>query len=356
MYKILFYLTLQFFLTNIMCVGQVKMDFKNIDNKQGLSQNGVLTIFQDKEGYMWLGTHYGLNRYDGFKFKTYYRGDSYNDLCGNTIQSILQDSVGNIWIATIEGISVFNPKNETLYNLNKFSSKESVFKHTILSIKLIDNNILLTSNEGIWKFNPGKRLFSNDIAKEICNKINSCKLISNEVLDKVKIYQKNKNNSFILSANNHVIIAKINKNNLSILDEIFLDKEITQEPTFIYEDTYSNIWVATDKDRLYQLRNIKGKYTPVLIYSQKINPSFSRIIDMSQDEKNNLWIISRRSGVFLILKDNLEKKIFNLQRLNETEVLSNKLRSIYKSRDNTLGLGSIGNGVFFNNTAGIKSA
>jgi len=210
MYRILFYLILQFLLINIICVGQVKMNFKNVDNKQGLSQNGVLVIFQDREGYMWLGTHYGLNRYDGFKFKTYYKGDSYNDLCGNTIQSIIQDSVGNIWIATIEGISVFNPKNETLYNLNKFSSKESVLKHTINSMKLIDNNILLTSKEGIWKFNPGKHLFSNDIAKEISNKINSCKLISNKVLDKVKIYQKNKNKSFIISANNHVIISKIN--------------------------------------------------------------------------------------------------------------------------------------------------
>ena len=354
MYRILFYLILQFLLINIICVGQVKMNFKNVDNKQGLSQNGVLVIFQDREGYMWLGTHYGLNRYDGFKFKTYYKGDSYNDLCGNTIQSIIQDSVGNIWIATIEGISVFNPKNETLYNLNKFSSKESVFKHTINSMKLIDNNILLTSKEGIWKFNPGKHLFSNDIAKEISNKINSCKLISNKVLDKVKIYQKNKNKSFIISANNHVIISKINEKNLSIIDEIILDKEIIQEPTFIYEDSYSNIWVATDKDRLYQIKDIQGKYIPILIYSQNINPSFSRIIDMSQDEKNNLWIISRRSGVFLILNDNLEKKKFYLQRLNETEVLSNKLRSVYKSRDNTLWLGSIGNGVFFNNTAGIK--
>ena len=93
-----------------MCLGQAKINFKQIDNKNGLSQNGVLTIFQDKEGYMWYGTHYGLNKYDGFTFKTYYRGDSYYDLCGNTIQSLLQDSVGNIWIATIEGISVFNPR------------------------------------------------------------------------------------------------------------------------------------------------------------------------------------------------------------------------------------------------------
>ncbi len=90
-------------------IAENKISFKNIDNKQGLSQNGVMAIFQDKNGFIWFGTHYGLNRYDGFSIKSYYRGNTQNDLCGDDIQSILQDSVGNIWISTIEGISVFNP-------------------------------------------------------------------------------------------------------------------------------------------------------------------------------------------------------------------------------------------------------
>jgi len=125
---------------------------------------------------MWFGTHYGLNRYDGFSFKTYYRGESYNDLCGNTIQSVLQDSTGNIWVATIEGVSVFNPFTEKFYNLNKYSKGESVFKQTILSMKLIENNIVLSSSDGIWKFNPGKNLFTDKIAKNICKTIDSNKI------------------------------------------------------------------------------------------------------------------------------------------------------------------------------------
>ena len=117
-------------------IDKSKIVFKNINNKQGLSQNGVLTIFQDREGYMWFGTHYGLNRFDGFEIKAYYRGDTKTDLSGNTIVSIVQDSIGNIWIATYEGITVYNPVKEQFYNLNKYRAKEGIFNQTILSMKL----------------------------------------------------------------------------------------------------------------------------------------------------------------------------------------------------------------------------
>jgi ligand-binding sensor domain-containing protein len=205
-YSILF---IVFFLANYQGLSQTKVIFKIIDNKKGLSQNGVLAMFQDKEGYMWFGTHYGLNRYDGISFKKYYRGDDYNDLCGNTIQSILQDSAGNIWIATIEGISVFNPITEIFYNLNKYSQKESVFKQTILSMKLIDNDILMSSNDGLWKFNPGNKLFTDLIAKDMCNTIDNYKLDGSVKLEGIRIYQKDQQGNYLLTANNHVIVSKI---------------------------------------------------------------------------------------------------------------------------------------------------
>ena len=54
------------------------VNFKNIDNKQGLSQNGITAIFQDRDGYMWFGTHYGLNRYDGINIRSFYASNSFN--------------------------------------------------------------------------------------------------------------------------------------------------------------------------------------------------------------------------------------------------------------------------------------
>ena len=105
------------------------INFKNIDNKQGLSQNGITTIFQDRDGYMWFGTHYGLNRYDGMNIRSFYASNSFNDLSDNTINSIAQDLAGNIWIATEQGLTVYNPIIHKFYNLKKncFTQSKSTF-------------------------------------------------------------------------------------------------------------------------------------------------------------------------------------------------------------------------------------
>ena len=354
MHRIYSLLILIFFLNNYQGLSQTKVVFKKIDNKQGLSQNGVLAIFQDKDGYMWFGTHYGLNRYDGFTFKNYYRGDSYNDLCGNTIQSILQDSAGNIWIATIEGITVFNPVTEIFYNLNKYSKKESVFKQTILSMKLIDSNILMSSNDGIWKFNPGKQLFTDIIAKNICNTIDKYKLQASLKLEGIRVYQKDQQNNYLLIANNHVIVSKIIDKKLLVIDEIVLDSKNPIEVTTLYKDSFSNFWAGTAKHGLYQLKESKGNYSTIKVYPQKTKSFFSRITDIIQDEKSKLWIISRSDGVIAIPKEKLEKNIFVPITFDEFEIPSKRIRSIYKSRDNTLWLGSLGRGIFFYNSSGIK--
>ena len=354
MHRIYYLLILIFFLNNYQVLSQTKVVFKKIDNKQGLSQNGVLAIFQDKDGYMWFGTHYGLNRYDGFTFKNYYRGDSYNDLCGNTIQSILQDSAGNIWIATIEGITVYNPVTEIFYNLNKYSQNESVFKQTILSMKLIDSNILMSSNDGIWKFNPGKKLFTDIIAKNICTTIDNYKLQASLKLEGIRVYQKDQQNNYLLIANNHVIVSKIIDNKLLVIDEIVLDSKNPIEVTTLYKDSFSNFWVGTAKHGLYQLKESKGNYSTIKIYPQKTNSIFSRITDIIQDDKSKLWIISRSDGVIAIPKEKLEKNTFVPITFDEFEISSKRIRSIYKSRDNTLWLGSLGRGAFFYNSSGIK--
>ena len=91
MQRILILLITLFFCIHSYGIQPHIVNFKNIDNKQGLSQNGITSIFQDRDGYMWFGTHYGLNRYDGINIKTFYAGNSFNELSDNTINSITQD-------------------------------------------------------------------------------------------------------------------------------------------------------------------------------------------------------------------------------------------------------------------------
>ena len=83
---------------------QTSFKFEHLDINSGLSSNTITVIIQDKEGFLWIGTEEGLNRYDGFSFKVYKHkiGDD-NSLSHNYIWSLCEDKEGKIWIATDGG-------------------------------------------------------------------------------------------------------------------------------------------------------------------------------------------------------------------------------------------------------------
>ena len=85
--------------------------FINYNQKDGLSNNQVTDIYQDINGYIWIGTTNGLNRFDGNKFICFRNlpNDS-TSVSDNLITSITGDSIGNIWVGTINGLNKYNRK------------------------------------------------------------------------------------------------------------------------------------------------------------------------------------------------------------------------------------------------------
>ncbi|NCI47712.1 hybrid sensor histidine kinase/response regulator transcription factor [Sediminibacterium soli] len=84
--------------------------------EHGLSNNAVTCIYRDYQGFMWFGTYDGLNRYDGYGFKTFRNiiGDS-SSLSDNHIYSVEGDSRHNIWVGGTRGISVYNPSTGNFF-------------------------------------------------------------------------------------------------------------------------------------------------------------------------------------------------------------------------------------------------
>lgn len=85
--------------------------------KQGLSQGMINCIYQDKEGFMWICTKDGLNRYDGYNIITYRNipGDAYS-LPDNYCNAIVEDDNGNFWVGTnTKGLFLFNKQTERFY-------------------------------------------------------------------------------------------------------------------------------------------------------------------------------------------------------------------------------------------------
>ena len=190
------------------------LKFQRYTALDGLSQGCIRCILQDQKGFMWFGTEKGLNRFDGYTFKTYLANpddptclysNTISDLfednrerlwicCGsgdgglhiynrakdnfirvlpdphhhcdpgeNNIQTIAQDSSGNLWLGSNNGILMFNPDAEKR-DFKHFTNKaafQSNIPTGIIDVVFIDskNNIWIGSSTGLYLFHPEKKIF-----------------------------------------------------------------------------------------------------------------------------------------------------------------------------------------------------
>ncbi len=102
-------LLITFILASSLCAQEQILRFQNLMDKDNLSNNSVLSISQDYKGFMWFGTRYGLNRYDGYEFRAYYNdlSDS-SSISNNQVNFIFEDSHKNLWIGTANGLNRFD--------------------------------------------------------------------------------------------------------------------------------------------------------------------------------------------------------------------------------------------------------
>src|ERR1051326_183794 len=86
--------------------------FENLTTRDGLIQNEVRCLCQDRKGFIWIGTHDGLNRYDGKKFETFtHQSADPNSISDNYITKIFEDHSGNIWVGTRSGVNIYREAN-----------------------------------------------------------------------------------------------------------------------------------------------------------------------------------------------------------------------------------------------------
>lgn len=91
-----------------LAVAQVYVQARSLTTEQGLSDNRVTCFYQDKTGFVWIGTKNGLNRYDGHRIITFRPGAA-NSISNEIINDIAEDSRGRLWVATMNGLNLYDP-------------------------------------------------------------------------------------------------------------------------------------------------------------------------------------------------------------------------------------------------------
>ncbi len=95
-------------------------NYIHYDTKDGLAASNVYDMCQDKDGYIWFATEFGVSRFDGKRFKTFTTADGLND---NEVLKIAADSKGRVWMTPFDNNvcyywknQVFSAKNDSLLN------------------------------------------------------------------------------------------------------------------------------------------------------------------------------------------------------------------------------------------------
>ncbi len=233
---------------------------------QGLMNNDVNCMLQDKVGDLWLGTNEGVSKFDGKYFTNYTTKEG---LCNNTITSMVEDKKGNIWIGTKDGVSKYDGKYFTNY-----TTKEGLSNNTISSIIEDKKGMIWFGTKGGISIYDGNFFTIYTTKEGLGNDFISSMLqdkYGNLWIGTMQGVSKYDGNSFTNFSGNEDLFFKV---------------------TSMIEDNVGNIWFATGFGVLKYDGKYLSHYTGVEGLSNINENDGMRndiVFSMLQDKRGNIW-------------------------------------------------------------------
>jgi len=343
--------------------------FANYIVENGLSQEQVLSVFQDDEGVIWLGTSGGgITKFDGANFEYLTAKDG---LVDNVVFCMVKDPYGRILIGTNNGLSVYDPKlnhkNKTK-QFSNYTTENGLGDNSITSILLDENGVaLLSTARGISTFKDGKcgvlkvsemvdsaSIFSlyKDSKKHLwintlgtglmyfdgktTTNYSSKNGLPNDMI--YSILEKEENTFWVFTGEG---LCELKDRKIKRVNPAKIDSAATY---FCYhKDSEGNLWIGTT------LGVIKQKKNGETFFFRKQNGLVDNsIFKIFQDRESNLWFGSDQNGVSKLASEKF--KIYN----SKDGLLYDDIRKIIQSKSGEYWLGSkLGVSVFKN--TGIKN-
>lgn len=124
--------------------------FTHYSSEEGLSQNTVMSILQDRKGNMWFATWDGINKFDGYDFRTYKaKFDNRINLTNNRVDYMYEDRYGFLWLLTYDNQAWrFNPRTEVFERVPAMKEEGSRFVVTSIKVLPCGSVWLLSEGEG----------------------------------------------------------------------------------------------------------------------------------------------------------------------------------------------------------------
>ncbi len=254
--------------------------FTRLSTDEGLSQTKVFQTVQDEQGFMWFGTQYGLNRYDGYNFKLFVHDPrNPNSLSGVQVQALFKDRDGALWVGCDQFLNKFNRANET------FTRYPVPFVTHISQDSA--GTLWLATVKGLYSLNP-----ATGTIRQYSHNPNDPSSLSN---DHVKSTGEDKEGRFWVAT-------------IGYLDEfdrragkVTRNIPIPGAPAGFgfYEDRFGVLWIFHDSPNALSV--FDRKTNTLTSYSlHELEPSATAltvIMSMTEDRNGTLWLATHGAGL-----------------------------------------------------------
>jgi len=307
------------------------LTFEKITAEQGLSNNMVLCILQDSDGFIWFGTHNGLNRFDGYKIKIYrsVQGDT-TSLIDEYVHSLYEDMDGILWAATINGLNRYDREYDRFkqYRISNIRMEEVRTNQVGAITEDAEGNIWFGNQwGGVYRFDKSTGQFGFYSSPS--------KAISSMYMDQLgelwigtidnELYKYNKINNEFRGYPNRLTTSEY-------IPESYIWS--------IFED-YKERLVIAASNGIYEFKKSDQKYIPLPLLPELIS-SFrnNEIHYVFEESKDIVWIGTWGKGLYRYNRNTGKSANFQVEPWNPNSLGNNDVNSIYKDRSGVIWIGT----------------
>ena len=276
------------------------LKFKRLDTREGLSNSMVSSIIRDSRGYVWMGTGYGLNRYDGYRVRTFfsYEKDT-TTLRNNRIDEIQEGYGGRLWLKQGMNYSVYDPVTEKVDRTPSRWLNQQGIAGSIESIHLDSgkNYWVKTFDDGFYYFNPvtknlkhfnfgyGPQEFSKEFG--------------------VSAYAESKEGMILVSTYGELMCINGEEGKVLWKNDYVKRALDAYNDYWVSVDREDNIWVITHSTGTYIYLNKEKRWltsmTEYMLLKGYENPPENIFVwEICYDSKGFLWVATDHMGVLVL--------------------------------------------------------
>ena len=325
-----------FFIT-IFCQAQSVEEhyyFKNLSIRNGLSQNTVNAILQDRKGFMWLGTKDGLNRYDGLSFRKFKHDAANPRSIGNSfITSLYEDFKGNIWVGTDAGVYIYYPEKEAFEEFDCQSLEKTRIERSV--------SMIAGDKQGrVWIAVEAQGMFCYDARQKLLRNYPLSEISSN-----IKCFTFDSGGTLWLGFYGDGLYYS--KDNLATVHPYGSPEDGKREfeggvITKIVQGNYNCLYIGSVKEGVSELNLTSGQVRNLLAIDESGESIFCR--DLLPYSDNELWI-GTESGIYIYNLRTAQFIHLRASLYDSYSLSDNAIYALYKDREEGLWIGSYFGGV-----------